>query len=83
MSFRRHARFPSEGVAAPAFLPGVDWSDHWSFWRERYKAVMVTDTAPFRYPQYHTSHDTPDRVDYDRTAKVVLGLRAVIEELAG
>lgn len=82
-AFRRHAQFPSEATAAPGYWPGIYWSDHWSFWRERYKAVMVTDTAPFRYPQYHTSHDTPDRVDYDRTAKVVLGLRAVIEELAG
>ena len=81
-AFRRHAEFPSEGTAAPAYLPGIFWSDHWSFWRERYKAVMVTDTAPFRYPQYHTPDDTPDRVDYERTAKVVLGLRGVIQELA-
>ncbi|UCG89094.1 MAG: M20/M25/M40 family metallo-hydrolase [Gemmatimonadota bacterium] len=82
-AFRRHAEFPSEGTAAPGYLPGIFWSDHWSFWRERYKAVMVTDTAPYRYPQYHTPNDTPDRVDYERTARVVLGLCGVIEELAG
>ena len=82
-AFRRHAEFPSEGTAAPGYLPGIFWSDHWSFWRERYKAVMVTDTAPFRYPQYHMPDDTPDRVDYERTARVVLGLCGVIEELAG
>jgi hypothetical protein len=82
-AFRRHAEFPSEGTAAPGYWPGIYWSDHWSFWRERYKAVMVTDTAPFRYPQYHTPADTPDCVDFERTAKVVLGLRAVIEDLAG
>ncbi len=82
-AFRRHAEFPSEGTAAPGYLPGIFWSDHWSFWRERYKAVMVTDTAPFRYPQYHTPDDTPDRVDYERTARVVLGLCGVVEELAG
>lgn len=81
-AFRRRAEFPSEGTAAPGYLPGIFWSDHWSFWREGYKAVMVTDTAPFRYPQYHTPDDTPDRVDYERTARVVLGLRGVIEELA-
>ncbi len=82
-SFRRHAQFPSEGLAAPAFIPGVDWSDHWSFWQEGYPALMVTDTAPYRYPYYHTAADTPDKVDYDRLARVVSGLRATLLDLAG
>ena len=30
---------------------------------------MVTDTAPYRYPYYHTAQDTPDKVDYERTAR--------------
>jgi len=81
-SFRRHARIPSEGVAAPAWIPGVDWSDHWSFWQEGWPALMVTDTAPYRYPHYHTSEDTPDKVDYERTARVVAGLHAMLRELA-
>ncbi|MHC4470699.1 MAG: M28 family peptidase [Planctomycetota bacterium] len=80
-SFRRHARFPSEGAALPSWLPGVGWSDHWAFFREGYPAVMVTDTAPFRYPHYHLATDTPDKVDYERTARVVVGLAEVIEEL--
>lgn len=82
-SFRRHAEFPSEGAAAPAILPGVDWSDHWSFWQEGYPAVMVTDTAPFRYPDYHTAQDTPDKVDYDNLARVTWGLSRMLAELAG
>jgi hypothetical protein len=73
-AFRAGAQFPSEGVAAPAFIPGVDWSDHASFWDEGYPAIMVTDTAPYRYPYYHTSLDTPDKVDYERLARVVHGL---------
>ena len=81
-AFRRHAAFPSEGVAAPAAIPGVDWSDHWSFWEEGYPALMVTDTAPFRYPHYHTREDTPDKVDYERLARVVTGLRGMLQELA-
>ena len=81
-SFRRHAGFPSEGVAAPAFIPGVDWSDHWSFWDEGYPALMVTDTAPYRYPHYHTAQDTPDKVDYERTARVVTGLCRTLRDLA-
>jgi Zn-dependent M28 family amino/carboxypeptidase len=81
-SFRRHARFPSEGAAAPALLPGVGWSDHWSFWKEGYPALMVTDTALYRYPHYHTLQDTPDKVDYERLARVVTGLHGMLRDLA-
>jgi Zn-dependent M28 family amino/carboxypeptidase len=82
-AFRQHAKFPSEGSAAPSDVPGVGWSDHWSFWQAGYPALMVTDTAPFRYPHYHLSSDTPDKLDYDRMARVVDGLQAVIGDLAG
>lgn len=81
-SFRRHSGYPSEAAAVPGFIPGVGWSDHWSFWREGYPGVMVTDTAPFRYPYYHTAQDTPDKVNYDRMAQVVLGLERVVADLA-
>jgi hypothetical protein len=81
-AFRRYARFPSEGVAAPAFIPGVDWSDHWAFRETGYPALMVTDTAPYRYPHYHTAADTPDKVDYERLARAVIGLHAVLKVLA-
>jgi Zn-dependent M28 family amino/carboxypeptidase len=80
-SFRRHAGIPSEGVAAPAIIPGVDWSDHWSFWREGWAALMVTDTAPYRYPHYHSAQDTPEKVDYERLARVVTGLHGMLREL--
>src|SRR5262249_13405932 len=81
-SFRRHARFPSEGTVLPELISGVGWSDHWSFWQEGYPALMVTDTAPFRYPYYHTREDTPEKLDYDRLALVVDGLRAVVADPA-
>jgi Zn-dependent M28 family amino/carboxypeptidase len=81
--FRRQAEFPSQGVAAPALLPGVDWSDHASFWEQGYPALMLTDTALYRYPWYHSAQDTPDKVDYARLARVVGGLRAMLAELAG
>jgi hypothetical protein len=80
-SFRSHTQFPSEGAAMPGATPGAGWSDHWSFWQFDYPALMVTDTAPFRYPFYHTMKDTPDQVNYDRLARVVSGLERVIEEL--
>ena len=81
-AFRESTEFPSEGLAAPAWIPGIGWSDHWSFWREGYPGVMITDTAPFRYPHYHTPQDTPDRIDYDRFARVVMGVSSVVEVLA-
>jgi peptidase M28-like protein len=81
-SFRRSAAFPSEGLAAPGWIPGVGWSDHWSFWQQGWPAVMVTDTALFRYGPYHTSEDTPDKVGYDRMARVAAGLERVVADLA-
>ena len=82
-AFRSHARFPTQGAAAPAWVPGVWWSDHWAFWREGYLAIMISDTAPYRNPFYHTPQDTPDKLDYARTARVVDGLAHVVRALAG
>jgi peptidase M28-like protein len=79
--FRRHAKIPSEAAALPAFIPGVSWSDQWSFWKHGYPGIMVTDTAPFRYPYYHSANDTPDKLDYDRLTLVVSGMEKVIEDL--
>ena len=82
-AFRGRAKVPSEGGALFAGVPGVGWSDQWSFWQVGYPAIMVTDTAPFRNPDYHTRADTPDKLDYDRMARVVDGLRGVVEDLVG
>ncbi len=79
-SFRAHSTFPSEGIAAPAFIPGISWSDHWSFWQHGYPAIMITDTAPYRYPAYHTSEDTPEKVDYEKMVYVVKGIEKMIQE---
>ena len=81
-AFRRHTQFPSEGTAAPGWVTGIGWSDHWSFWGQGYKAIMVTDTALFRYRYYHTPEDTPEKIDYNRLARVTTGLAEVITELA-
>jgi len=81
-SFRESARFPSEGVAAPATWLGIGWSDQWSFWHEGYPAIMVTDTAIFRYPYYHTSGDTSEKIDIEKMARVVEGTRFVVAALA-
>ena len=81
-TFRNTTQFPSEGTAAPGWITGIGWSDHWSFWREGFRAIMVTDTAFFRYDPYHTRKDTPEKIDYDRLARVTKGLAEVVVELA-
>ncbi len=80
--FRDRASFPSEGGSPPGWLPGVGWSDHWSFWQEGYRAVMITDTATFRNPNYHTPQDRAGTLDYDRMSRVVEGVEAVVTDLA-
>lgn len=81
--FREETRFPADGIAAPGAIPGLGWSDHWAFWQEGYPGIMVTDTALFRYRHYHTGEDTPEKVDYGRTARVVAGVARVVAKLAG
>jgi Zn-dependent M28 family amino/carboxypeptidase len=80
-SFRAHAPIPSEGAALPSGVPGVGWSDHWAFWQHGFPGIMITDTAPFRYPHYHRRSDTPDKLDYDEMARVVSGFSHVVEDL--
>ncbi|OHB53191.1 MAG: hypothetical protein A2Y07_06040 [Planctomycetes bacterium GWF2_50_10] len=82
-SFRRNCKFPSESGAVPSSIAGAGWSDHWSFWQIGVPALMVTDTAFFRYPYYHRKEDTPDKINYDCLARVTAGLDKVLDELAG
>jgi Zn-dependent M28 family amino/carboxypeptidase len=82
-AFRRATTLPAIASPAPARIPGVGWSDHWSFWQHGYQAIMFTDTAPYRYPHYHTRDDTPDKLDYERLARVVTGCDEVIRVLSG
>jgi Zn-dependent M28 family amino/carboxypeptidase len=81
-SFRKNCKFPSQGGAIPEFVPGINWSDHDSFWHYNYPAIMVTDTAPYRYPYYHSPDDTIDKICFDHLARVTSGLQSVIYDLA-
>ncbi len=81
--FRLKAKFPSEGAALPNGIPGVGWSDHWSFWQMGYPAIMVTDTANYRDPHYHQIDDKSENLDYDRLSRVTYGLAQVIADFTG
>ena len=82
-AFRARSDFPAQRLAAPAWVPGVSWSDQLSFWRAGYRAVMVTDTAFYRNPHYHCTSDTPGWLRYPEMARVVEGLAAAVAALAG
>jgi hypothetical protein len=75
--------FPVEGVATFGWIPGINWSDHWSFWKEGYPALMLTDTAPFRYPDYHSPDDLPERINRPEFARVAHGIIQAVRRMAG
>ncbi len=79
--FRKTARLPSEGLAAPAFLSGIAGSDHLSFLSQGYLAIVVTDTGSLRSDKTGTPMDLPDKLDYPRMARAVSGLVAVVQAL--
>lgn len=81
-TFRASCDVPAEGGAFPGALPGIGWSDHWSFWQVGVPALMVTDTAVFRDAHYHTQDDVYEHVDFATLDRVVGGLIPVLEDLA-
>jgi Zn-dependent M28 family amino/carboxypeptidase len=68
------SQVPVESLTATALTPGVSFSDHQSYWKFNYPAVMITDSAFYRNKNYHKPTDTADTLDYDRMAEVVKGL---------
>ena len=80
--FLQASRFPIRSAVLFDFVPGVDFSDHWSFWQNGFPAVMLTDTAFYRYAYYHSSKDTYEKLNYQSMAAVVEALEAVISRLS-
>ena len=60
-----------------SFIPGIDWSDHRSYWNFDYPAIMVTDTSFFRTPNYHRATDTVNTLNFARLAQVVQGIYGI------
>jgi Zn-dependent M28 family amino/carboxypeptidase len=81
-AFRGTGALPSIGAAIPNSIPGAGWSDHWSFWKQGYPGIEITDTALYRNPFYHTPYDTPDRLNFDELARFASAMRVVVQELA-
>ena len=75
--FQNNEDLPVVKLSVPLngyIMPAVRLSDHASFWDKGYKAVMVTDSAFFRNPYYHTAGDTMDKLDLGFMAEVVESL---------
>lgn len=81
-ALRNASPLPVYSINAPVFIAGVDFSDQLNYWNAGYDAVMITDTAFYRNPNYHTADDTAERLDYKRMAMVVEGVFAAVVELA-
>jgi hypothetical protein len=87
-SDRKLARDVKRAMTGAGDLPVVsfsgpretsDASDHRNYWSHGWPAVMITDTAFLRNPNYHTKNDTADTLDYREMARVVDGvLNAVL-----
>ena len=80
-SLAASSHVPVESLTAMSLLPGVSFSDHQSYWKFGYPAVMITDTAFYRNKNYHKPGDTADTLDYDRMAEVVRGLYWTIVQI--
>jgi Zn-dependent M28 family amino/carboxypeptidase len=70
-----------ESLSAPGFLPPLYLSDHSSFWKCGYRALMITDTAFQRNPNYHQPGDTEDTLNYEFLAETVKGVYSAIVAL--
>jgi Zn-dependent M28 family amino/carboxypeptidase len=81
-AMRNASPLPVHSINAPRWVPGVDFSDHVSYWDAGYPAVMITDTAWYRNPNYHTARDTAETLDYARMAMVVQGVDAAVRAIA-
>jgi Zn-dependent M28 family amino/carboxypeptidase len=77
-AFQKATTIPVESLNTVAFVPGVDFSDHSSFWEFGYHAFMITDTAFYRNPNYHTAGDKADTLDYKRMALLIDGLKSAL-----
>jgi hypothetical protein len=77
--YRNEATLPVKRFKAPAWLPGIDFSDHLNYWYFGYSAVLLTDTAFYRNRSYHETTDTLARLDMRRLGLAVEALLATLQ----
>jgi aminopeptidase YwaD len=78
-------QLPSEYILVPKNGDGMEemrLSDHSPFWDQGFPALMITDTAFLRNPNYHLPSDTLETLDFEFMRKVAIGVYYSIIELA-
>ncbi len=80
--FKEKSNINVEYIAFPPVIPGMTFSDHYPFWKRGFKALMITDTAFLRNPNYHTKFDLPHTIDYEKLFEVYKGTLNFIESLS-
>lgn len=79
--FKSFSSVQVESLNATSLVPGIDFSDHLSFWRFDYPAFMITDTAFYRNPHYHAPSDTPETLNYEKMSQIVLGIHNTLRQI--
>jgi Zn-dependent M28 family amino/carboxypeptidase len=81
-SLKKEGSLSVKTMATFSYFPGVDFSDHRSFWKQGYPAVMITDTAFFRNPNYHGETDTIETLDFKKMEVLLWGLLQTVWNLS-
>ncbi len=76
--FRRSCEVRSKKLKVPAWVPGVDFSDHLNYWKFGYSALLITDTAFYRNKNYHEPTDTIETLNIHQMCKVIDGVLQVL-----
>lgn len=84
-AFMQYVVFPARpaAIGSDSYDGASTAEDAWAFWRVGYHAVSLSDTGPLRYPEHHARQDTPNRLDFQRMARVVVGVGGVLRDLGG
>ncbi|HEY0008532.1 MAG TPA: M28 family peptidase [Tepidisphaeraceae bacterium] len=82
-SFLRSGRFPFLPAALPRRISEIGLSDHRSYWEQGYPALMVTNTAFLRNPNYHRSSDRLATLDLERMTHLCEQLCKAVQKFAG
>jgi len=78
---KKHLLIKTRKIVSPPYIPGVSLSDHASFWKYDYPAIMITDTAFYRNPHYHEVSDTIDTLNFKYFTRFVFSLAFALQEL--
>jgi len=77
-SFKKASNLAVHSVNAPEIFPNIANSDHISYWKHGFPAILISDTGIDRNKNYNTANDTPENLNYTGMAMVVQGLYQTI-----